>query len=527
MTAAVCIVGAGPVGLSVADKCIELGLSVVVIESGGFGPNMQRTRRLAEAQVVGDDRFGLLYPRLGRAVGGASWNWCVDLPGLGAGVRYAAVEPGLFDRVVAGQPWWPIEAYEVTPWYAEALNFAQVRCSVNDLLQTPSSTLQGVDTAKYVFGPAAAYRGERIRSLFNQARVELLIDATLTEIVAESTGSSVRSVIARNEAGGSVEVMCGAVILATGTVDTTRILLNAQSSFSQLAANKCIGRNLMDRPRVMGELTLDVDPPDWFSKFALQRDGQSFSMERLTTPQHLVAAGNVSASFLLTPQLGQPVNRSNVSARVERLVKQALIDTPASVRQLTNGKFPGVLAAPVNRLIDGSYPLRAGAHRQAIRHSFDTEWSDWSNRAWKATRTWKITTLFEQFASPDNRIELTDELDPLGQRRARLVWGSPATVTPQLTAALAQMGNSLQASGLGSVTWENNLALVSSCHMLGTVPMGTDAQTSAANEFGNVRGVDNLFVAGNALIPQSGHANPTLIAMALGRRTAAHISEQG
>jgi choline dehydrogenase-like flavoprotein len=63
--------------------------------------------------------------------------------------------------------------------------------------------------------------------------------------------------------------------------------------------------------------------------------------------------------------------------------------------------------------------------------------------------------------------------------------------------------------------------------MMGTVAIGDDPATSAADRNGLVRGTDNLHVAGNAVIPQSGHANPTLVAMALGARTATVIATGG
>jgi choline dehydrogenase-like flavoprotein len=41
-----------------------------------------------------------------------------------------------------------------------------------------------------------------------------------------------------------------------------------------------------------------------------------------------------------------------------------------------------------------------------------------------------------------------------------------------------------------------------------------------------VHGVNNLYVAGSAVFPTSGQANPTMMAVALGARLADHLCKQ-
>jgi choline dehydrogenase-like flavoprotein len=43
---------------------------------------------------------------------------------------------------------------------------------------------------------------------------------------------------------------------------------------------------------------------------------------------------------------------------------------------------------------------------------------------------------------------------------------------------------------------------------------------------GAVHGVGNLFIAGSAVFPTSGHANPTLTIVALALRLAEHLKRQ-
>ena len=63
-------------------------------------------------------------------------------------------------------------------------------------------------------------------------------------------------------------------------------------------------------------------------------------------------------------------------------------------------------------------------------------------------------------------------------------------------------------------------------HEMGTCRMGIDPMTSATNQYGQIHGVQGLYVADNSVIPTSGTANPTLTTVALAIRTADYIAEQ-
>ncbi|MDQ0194184.1 GMC oxidoreductase [Paenibacillus wynnii] len=64
----------------------------------------------------------------------------------------------------------------------------------------------------------------------------------------------------------------------------------------------------------------------------------------------------------------------------------------------------------------------------------------------------------------------------------------------------------------------------SDIHEMGTCRMGEDPLTSATNRFGQIHGVNGLYVADNSVIPTSGTANPTLTTVALAFRTADEIA---
>lgn len=63
-------------------------------------------------------------------------------------------------------------------------------------------------------------------------------------------------------------------------------------------------------------------------------------------------------------------------------------------------------------------------------------------------------------------------------------------------------------------------------HDAGTCRMGFDPNTSATNPYGQIHGVEGLFIADNSVLPSIGASNPTLSTVALAIRTADYIVSQ-
>ena len=60
-------------------------------------------------------------------------------------------------------------------------------------------------------------------------------------------------------------------------------------------------------------------------------------------------------------------------------------------------------------------------------------------------------------------------------------------------------------------------------HQIGLARMGDAPDTSVTDGNACVHGMDNLFVAGSALFPTSGHANPTFSIVCQSLRLAEHL----
>jgi choline dehydrogenase-like flavoprotein len=63
-------------------------------------------------------------------------------------------------------------------------------------------------------------------------------------------------------------------------------------------------------------------------------------------------------------------------------------------------------------------------------------------------------------------------------------------------------------------------------HQIGTARMGADEEAGVVDTDCRVFGLENLFVAGSSVFPTSGHANPTLMIVALAIRLADHLAAE-
>lgn len=119
----------------------------------------------------------------------------------------------------------------------------------------------------------------------------------------------------------------------------------------------------------------------------------------------------------------------------------------------------------------------------------------------------------------DNRVTLSQERDANGVPLARVVHNTHEQSNALWRASLAEGRAVMEAAGATEV-WTGPQAAM---HIMGGTIMGRSARDSVTDQYGQVHGVENLFVTGPGLFATSGGVNPTFTAHALAARTADHI----
>jgi choline dehydrogenase-like flavoprotein len=495
LEADVCVVGAGAAGISIARALSTTSRSVLLFESGGF-ETAPDTDRLTEGDVVGHGYRPLAMTRI-RAFGGTTGHWggmCRPLDPIDFESRRNVPETG-----------WPIGIHELDPWYALAHDVLELgppeydvawwraRADLGEALPFPSES--PFETVIWQWSPPTrfgiAYREELVAA----PRVTVCLHANVVNIATTSDGTRVTSLDVATLTGRRFRARSRLVVLAAGALENARLLLSSTDARPDGLGNDngLVGRYFMEHPHVTAGPVVLTRPADNVSLFSLR--AVRLAADELRPGHELVVWGGVA----LTAQ-----------ARRER----GLLGFSATLHPPGPMPFDGFdslddLAADVAPLVSD---LRAA----------------------EATTGTTVSTLFlrcEQMPNRDSRIRLGAELDELGLRRTELDWRLTELDSRSANSAIALLSSEIGGLGLGVVRVdppERDLfgPAVGGAHHLGTLRMSDEPRRGVVDSDCRVHGVENLFVAGGAVFPTGGYANPTLTIVALALRLAGHLQQE-
>jgi choline dehydrogenase-like flavoprotein len=147
-------------------------------------------------------------------------------------------------------------------------------------------------------------------------------------------------------------------------------------------------------------------------------------------------------------------------------------------------------------------------------------------------RFFNLITRQEQAPNPNSRITLARDRDAMGMLRVRLDWRLTDLDRRTFRAFYEALGTELGRSGLGRVqlldwvvasdgAWPSFLS--GGWHHMGTTRMHADPKHGVVDADCRVHGLANLSVAGAAVFPTAGAANPTLTLVAMSLRLSDHL----
>lgn len=479
----VCVVGAGPAGLTVAHALGSTGRSVIVLESGGSGSSADLDS-LNDGHVVGEPYAGLGATRH-RQLGGSANMWNVVLERQ-RGAKYVPLTPRDLDS-------WPIGWQELEAYYHDA----QTVCGLGpfeygaDAWATearPHFDLRGtgLTSGVYQFGPAHRFTRDLVDELRSMPAVRLVPSATVVGLTLEpgSGDRRVRGVRAVSGSGERFEASARTVILACGAVENARLLLLA--GVDRWSGTQWLGRGFMEHARDFSLVLAPYSPETFaaahFYDFHTSPDGTRVGGRLALTEDARRGHGIPNASLTLIPRAAGDGRRS----LVDRLVRA------------------GVGAMGAGRR--GRY---GWSRRPAPSRLFDV---------------FGLVMNLEQRPHPWNRIELDARLDRFGNRLPRLFLDWTPAEQAELERMRELLAGWLHAAGLGRLEIQcGRRPDLSAHHHAGTTRMAHDPGQGVVDTNGRVFGAQNLYVAGGSVFPSAGFANPTLTIVALARRLARHL----
>lgn len=146
----------------------------------------------------------------------------------------------------------------------------------------------------------------------------------------------------------------------------------------------------------------------------------------------------------------------------------------------------------------------------------------------------RFDVMVEQQLNPESRVTLAQQRDRFGQPLPRVNWKIGQCEIASVKRLAELISNEFVRVGLPKPAlpdWitarENALPVfMDMAHPSCTTRMGTDPRTSVVDADAMVHGIDGLFVAGSSVFPTPGHANPTLMLLALSIRLADHLKQR-
>ncbi|MCE3553476.1 GMC family oxidoreductase [Pseudonocardia sp. RS11V-5] len=509
----ICIVGAGPAGISIAREMIGNGARVMLLESGGREPE-RHAQQLNRGQSVGYPIHRPHQSRV-RAFGGTTRHW--TRPG---DETWAArpLDPIDFEvRPGIRHSGWPFDRAHLDPYYAHAQELCQLgpfdydpdRWA--DPERTPPLPLlpEAVETTLFQHGTAdfGGYYEELVRA----PNVTLLLHATVVELVTEVDPDCVDRVEVRREDGSRCSVRARFVVLAAGGIENPRLLLLSRGVRGSGLGNDrdLVGRFFAER---MSARTGYIVPasPNLLARTGLYPVHEAAPGVRVQGALRLRDAVQrerqlLNCAFFLLPR--PPSMTAEAVRSVATLVK-ARRRRPLS---------PGTAGHLLN-IATGLGDLGIYA-RDRLRRSDDRG------------AVLALRAQGEQAPDPGSRVTLGARRDRFGLPVAQVHWRPAASDRASIRATQEAIDEALRGVGLGHVELmlgdEHPPALVEgNFHHLGATRMHSDPAAGVVDSDCRVHGVRNLYVTGSSVFPTYGCSNPTLTVVALALRLADHLKKQ-
>ena len=523
-----CVVGAGPVGLSLALEAESLGLRVLLLEAGALDP-AESPPDWRGSDRVDPARHAPLELATHWGLGGTSWLWggrCVPFEAIDFQAR--AHLPGLR---------WPLAWSEVEPWYRGAARY--LACGAAEFRRPlpPEAGHWQMERVELTQLERWARQPRLVGSLGRQVQaatgIDLLTGARVESLVLDESGGALHHLQVRH-GGKAVDLRARAYVLAGGALGTSQLLLKAQRQHPALwgGVEGPLGRCYMGH--IMGSIArLVLKRPQDFRLLDFSRDADgSYVRRRLTlSAETQQSQGLCNTSFYIdNPPFYDERHRHPTLSMVF-----LALAIPAVGRRL--------VAEAMRLKHIGPGPHRIGAHLLNVLRRPWVACADvldiLARRYLSSVRKpgfilenprgiYALDYHAEQLPNPDSRVRLKNAAGDLAVDFRYLPQDAESVLR-----AHELLDSELRRAGLGHLEYERppeaRLAHIEEqasdgFHQIGCTRMSDDPAQGVVDRDCRVHGLSNLSIASSSVFSTSGEANPTLLAVALGLRLAHHLA---
>ena len=512
LQAELCIVGAGPAGITIAREFLNAGVKVILLEGGGTKFN-HRDQLLYRGESSGRSYPPLEFTRR-RQLGGTSVLW--------SGRCRPLDESDFEERTWIPHSGWPFPRKVLDEYYSRA----HTVCELGDYEYSPdywkSNPALGLssdlEVKMFQFSPPTNFGTVYLAELEHASNLQVFLNANAVHLALEQDGGSVAHLECKTFQHKSFHVKATVYVLAMGGLEIPRLLLASHDVQTNGIGNgyDLVGRFFMEHPFLAAGVatSMPAEIPQAFLRL-------NYEIEQ----RHLAPLATLSLS-------AEKMRDERLLNSCAYFVKRPLYKLRDAYHSRTMTDFKQVndilrhASAPSTQIFPALGRSALGAARIAptiariILHKISP------------TFAWGIRFQLEAGPNAESRVVLSEKKDALGLPRLDLKWQltgqdlhSYRRFEELLFAALAQSGiqarcfdQDVDASG-----WPVTLQIGK--HHMGTTRMDKNPRRGVVDDNGSVHSTANLFVASSSVFPTSGMANPTLTIVALSIRLADHIKK--
>jgi choline dehydrogenase-like flavoprotein len=502
----VCVIGAGPVGLSVARRLAGLGSSVVVLERGGMTAQPQN----ASTDIAFDTR------PYGGATAGRAWG-LGGTSALWGGQLLPVMQHEVESSIGASGTRWPIQLSEIEPHYRTIDSWLKIDGSAFEITPDVKHPLAALDWTGFSpryskwlsFGRRHIWTAWQ-KELQREPNLNIWLNARVIKL--EGGGPRIRRVAARG-LHAELTVSAERFVLAAGAIESTKLALAVFDEPAMTASKPAaLGHYLHDHLSLRVAQLVTTHPRRFRELFAPSFLAGTMRTLRIELARDLGSSASLPASYAhivadVAVSSGFAVIRDVLRAAQRRRPREALTAL---------GRVPRALPEIVELAFWRIARKRLVAPKPAALY-FHID--------------------FQQTPDVRNRIYLSQERDADGSRRARIDWNVFDDKAHYVSAfkehliRLWRQNRLERTATLEFLTHPDGVGHESNVydiyHPAGTTRMGVDSASACVDRHLLLFGTHNVFIAGTSVFPALGVANPTYTAMALGVRLADHINSKG
>ncbi len=513
----VCVVGAGPVGLALACKLADLGLSVLVLEAGPATKESPGSRPDIEFTT---NHHAVPEATSNRGIGGNAALWggrCVPFDDLDFASRAHVPFSG-----------WPIPHSELSRYYDEALTFLQCRKAATPLRVKGDDQPVHLDAIEY-WSRQPRLGDIYAEKLASSNRITVVPGALAADLVPSSDGKRIEAVRIRR-GSKTDEVPARSIVLAAGGLETARLLLSLQrrGASESVEQHGALGR--FYQGHLTGYLAMvEFTSEDLAKDLSFQSDEHGYCARRRmqVSERRQNQEKTLNTVFWIDAMsIADPLHGSGTLSLL-----YLLLFLPGLYRLLSRRLAPRARPAGRGDLLAHLRNIAAnGASLRDMLAFTRLGQSKTGHAFFYPARRYLLRYHAEQAPDPDSRVQLRDTSNgpvlsvhyQIGEQDVKSVLRSHAILEEWL--AEKKFG---KLRYLHREPDRERAVLTQACdgyHQIGLTRMSAGPEDGVVDVNCRAHGLQNLYLAGAGVFPTGGQANPTLPAVALALRLAEHLA---